>query len=257
MSRRDELIKSYVSDVTKEKNVAAIALTGSAGRGDYDQHSDVDVVVFLTGPSRSVKDGKFIFNELLFDVRISDLGCLKKADWSQDMFFAYLTSRVAYDRDGEIGKLIESKKSLWREKVTSLLCISLVNLSVIFEFDDNWRGLKAHTHYQKFIRRGDIKSAHQLLNRGFDLILDCVYLLNRSPIPDYKNKVRCLKGLDWLPNQLELLIEEGLLVKSFLPKDAERRHSILKKYLNEIRNQCDLNFELPSNIYRYYLDNRD
>jgi len=251
-----DVISDYVSDISKIKNVKGIILTGSAGRDDRDNLSDVDNVVLVDGKS-NVVEGKFNFHNFLFDTRVTDLKQITAAKWTQDMYFAYLNSKIIYDHDDEIKKLIDQKRSEWESNLEKNISLTLVNMSVLISFNDDWRGLKADTHFEKFIKRKDYISAHRVLNLGQELLLDILYLINREPIPDTKNKIKLIAKLKWTPKNFLGLFSKILLIKKTSQSDTERRYYSAIGCLEEIKAHIDKNFDLEDNLYQYYLTNRD
>ena len=106
------------------------------------------------------------------------------------MYFAFLHSNIIHDPKGYLLELIKKRKVIWSKNVPTEIILSLVQLSVILKFEDNWRGLMTETHYNKSVSRNDFVSTHRVLNLGFELILDLLYLLKGNPPPDFKNKIR-------------------------------------------------------------------
>lgn len=180
-----ELIKRY----NRNKKVIGIVLTGSAGRGDYDKYSDIDCVVFVKNKNIFLKEGKIPFFEFVLDIRKSCLSHIKKSIWSNDMYYAYLKGNIIYDSKNLIDPLFRKKRREWLNQIKKRLSLSLVNLSVIFSFEDNWKGLCTTTHLEKYKRRKDYLSAQRLITKAFEQSMEIIFLLNKEPFPDDKNKI--------------------------------------------------------------------
>lgn len=254
----DLVISEYFDSYIKQSNVLAAALTGSAGRGDIDEYSDVDAVVFTESEDKAgLIEGKVEYQGFLFDIRISNIVSLRETEWSEDMYFAYLNSKMIYDRDNQVPRLIEEKRVVWEEKCKSYAILSIVNLSVIFDFN-GWRGLNAHSHYHKAIARGDMVSAHWILGNGLELILRTAYLLAHNPSPDQKNRTKFLSKFSILIEQdLLVLVEDALLVKNLEAKEASRRYEALMQVIEFIKQFIDSsNEEWPEDFYQFYIANR-
>jgi hypothetical protein len=250
-------LSDYVTELEKDKSIVGAVLTGSAGRGDRDAYSDVDIVVFLQKQDSEVREGKFDFKGQPFDVRISEFARTQEMVWTPDENFAYLNSETIYDPQGQIREMITQKKSEWTAEVSRRIILSLVQLSVILQFEDNWKGLKADTHYKKFISRGDYFSAHRTLNLGLELVLDLNYLLNDKPPPDYKNKLRVLERI--ISPSVETLnqIKEFAQLGNASLTEAERKYELLKLLTDSIKKSVALlNQEFPGDFYQFYLKNR-
>jgi predicted nucleotidyltransferase len=248
-------IQKYIEKISNRTTVVGIVLTGSAGRGDFDKYSDIDNVVVVSGENK-VKEGKFINGDFLFDTRIVDLNKIK-AKWSNDMYFAYLTSNIVYDPGNILKKIFVSKEKDWKRLIVKRISFYLVDLSVIYEFKDNWKCLQSTTHYQKFLKRGDYISAHKILNSGFEIILNMFYLINDTPVPDSKNKIRLLHKLKDVPSDIEMILEEALTVKSFNHSDLERRYKTLDLLVGEIKKNIKNMDKLSENLYNFYLTERN
>lgn len=259
MRNNDELnpsFKDYLDELTKNNIVLGVALTGSCGRDDNDKYSDIDYVIFVKERTEDIKEGKFFLNDMLFDSRITELRSLMGSHWSRDMFFAYLNCRLLYDKNGEIERILNEKRRQWEKEWIKEISLTLVNMSVIFRFSDNWKGLNADSHYLKFLRRKDYISAHRVLNLGYELILDSLYLLNNKAIPDFKNKIKLLYGLDWMLKENEPFLKEAVLVLENSEQDCVRRYQIMMKIIESIKNYADKNIVLADDLYKYYLNNR-
>lgn len=251
-----DVVRSYSNDISKTKNVKGIILTGSAGREDRDILSDIDNVVLTDGES-GVIEGKKTLRKYLFDTRILDINKFSSSKWSQDMYFAYLNGKIIYDFEGNVQDIIDQKKKEWEDNLEKNISLALVNMSVIYCFRDNWKGLKTDTHFEKFIKRKDYVSAHRVLNFGQELLLDVLYLINRERIPDTKSKIKLITELEWLPKNFLGLFNEVFLIKEITQSDAERRYCLTIGCLKEIKVHINKNFKLKDNLYQFYLTNRD
>ena len=251
------ILKVYIEEVSKDANVVGIALTGSVAREDFDKYSDVDLVIFTNLKNSQQREGKFNFDKYIFDIRICSINILKRMYWSYDMYFAYIYSKIIYDPNYRVRNLIEERKKIWKRNIVHHLIMNLVQLSVIFRFEDNWKGLKADTHYHKSLSRGDVACAHRILNVGSELILDTLYLLNDNPVPDPKNKVKMLKVMTLLSEESISLIDQLLLITSNEKSDVERRYQIISEFVHLIKSSIDSSDKhLPKDFYQYYIKNR-
>lgn len=248
--------KNYLDKLTKDDSVLGVALTGSCGRYDNDKYSDIDYVIFVKEGKGDIKEGKFFLNDMLFDSRIVELKFFAENHWSRDMYFAYLNCRLVYDKNREIERILNKKRQQWKKERIKEISLTLVNMSVIFRFSDNWKELNADSHYLKFLRRKDYISAHRVLNLGYELILDLFYLLNNKTIPDSKNKIKLLCGLDWMPKKKEFFLKEAIIILENSKQDCNRRYQIMMQVVDSIKNYADKNIMLADDLYKYYLNNR-
>lgn len=250
------VFKNHLGELVKNESVLGVAITGSFSRNDNDEYSDIDYVVFANKNVKKIKEGKFFYNTILFDSRIINTLHLEKDTWSRDMYFAYLNCNIIYDKGGIIKKMLNKKRLQWENSRIKEISLTLVNLSVIIKFSDNWKGLYADSHYLKFIKRKDYISAHRVLNLGLELILDLLYLINKTPIPDVKNKSRLLANLAWAPNKTNNFLARSMLVMGKTKADCNRRYNAMNNYLKIIKKYIDKNIILDDDLYKYYLINR-
>jgi len=257
----DLAVTSYVNELVQKRAVEAVVLTGSAGRDDYDEFSDIDNVVIVNDSFSSksifdIKEGKFLRDNFLFDTRILTSKSFA-GPWSDDMFFTYLKSaKIVADQNKTVKKTIDIKTEDWLKVSNHKLFLSLVNLSVIFEFDDNWKNLKTTTHYQKYLERKDIISANRLLNIAFENVIDIIYFMNQSPVPDSKNKLKLLKNLTLLPNSYEVILSDSMIVPALASRTLQMRYAYLSQLVTEIIQILNLRIDIPEDLYGYYLKNR-
>lgn len=252
-----KVLSNYVVELKKNKNVLGAVLTGSTSRGDRDSYSDIDIAVFVKRKEISLQEGKFDFQGHLFDVRICEFYRIQQIEWTCDMYFAYLNSSLIYDSTNNVSELIAGKWKEWFNSYVTHVILSLVQLSSIIEFKDNWRGLFAKTHYRKFISRGDSFSVHRVLNLGFEFILDLFYLLQEKPPPDYKNKLRLLENMTNISSGNLSLVKEFAQANSSGLFEAERKYEILIQLTESIKNAVNSsNQSFPDDFYRFYIVNR-
>lgn len=253
----EKTLSVYTAELPSNKNVMGAVLTGSAGRGDRDEYSDVDIVIFVRDKKIAEQEGKFNFYDQAFDVRICELESMKQRTWTSDMDFAYFNATAIYDPEGLVQRLIEDKKKEWISSVSSKIILHLVQLSVILEFKDDWKNLKADTHCQKFLSRKDYPSAHRTLNLGFEFVLDLYYLIKNEPPPDYKNKLRLLAKLAHPSGEIANYIKEFSSIASTGLVEAERKYEILGLLTYPIKEFVIKSGEkFPDDFYHFYLQNR-
>lgn len=254
---KELFVYNHLLELLENESVLGIVLTGSYGRGMSDEFSDLDYVVFVN-KRNDIKNGKFYIKNLTMDARVEFFDEFKEGMWSDDMYFAYLNSRVLFDKYNNIKSLFEQKSREWESDISRRVSLNLVNLSVLVAFPDNWRGLKSDTHYDKYIGRNDDIGAYRVLNKAYEIILETVYLLNHGTIPDFKNKSRLITNLRWCPDKLlNDESHEALLHTTDLSEESfKNRYEAITNVVIDIKNYVDKNFELSDDLYNYYLLNR-
>jgi len=252
---RERVLTEYILSIKQISEVRSVILTGGSGRGDGDSFSDIDIVVVVSTIPQGLAEGKFRRDGELFDVRIALEQELLSSVWSQDMYYAYLNGKVAHDSSDFMASLIEAKRIEWRNSVPDQVIMDFVQLSVLLEIADNWKGLQAQTHLEKFKKRQDFVSAHRCLSLALEILIDLHFLIEKEVPPDSKNKFRILLHRDDLhPSHLELC-RDALLVKGLTLEEINRRESILIELFKFMRERI-ADWDTPDNFYSYYLANR-
>lgn len=249
-------LELFLDFCKKNSSIEGVVITGSYGRGDNDLFSDLDMVVFLNRPINSFHEGKSTQGEIQFDIRFVFLADMKSVVWSMPMFFAYIHGLIVFDRFGYISELISAKKIEWKERCFVFLCLLFASISFNFPLLFPWRGLGGTTHFDRFLKRGDLLSVQRLLQKTYENLLEATYLVNRQPCPDYKNMLRCLRMLTWFPQEL---LDYGYHFSDFsqlsevaILKQKKELDCIYEK----IRIKAEEEFYLPENIYIFHLTHR-
>lgn len=252
------IIRKYIARIIMQDEIIGIVLTGSYGRGDNDIYSDIDNVVIVAKDNRRIRRGKFIFGGQLFDTRVSTYSSLLKKPWSDDMFYAYLNSKVEHDPNGRIANLIKAKQTEWNNGIDEKIAVNFTKLSVIYEFKDDWRKLKAKSHFNKYVSRGDYVSAHRAINAGLELIIDLLFLLEGKTIPEQLSKITYLDKLPGASLYTKKLISEGLIISRFDLSDVQKRYEIIDHLTQQLKDIADNSkVNLSEDLYSIYLKARD
>lgn len=250
--------RKFVEEITCFKEITGVVLLGGAARGFADKHSDVDIVVFINEKGfDKVPRGERTYEGHDLDTIVLYYPYAKREDWGMEQRWAYSVGKILYDPNRRIEKLLKEKIKFTEEEKREILVEDIFFLAWygINYKEGAWRGYDFSRKPEFWVDRGDIESAHYILNKALDMVLDSLYITNNQLIPDEKWKIHFVHSLDWLPADFEVKLREALLIKSMRPEDFKRRlkaiESIYRGIIEKIEKETNL---LPENIYQYLLN---
>lgn len=257
-SVHEAVARKFVGEITCFKEVAGVVLLGGAARGFADKHSDIDIVVFINKKGfDEAPRGERTYEGYNLDTIVLHYPYAKREDWSMEQRWAYSAGKILYDPNRKIEKLLKEKIKFTEGEKREILVEDIFFLAWygINYKEGTWRGYDFSRKPEFWVDRGDIESAHYILNKALDMVLDTLYITNNQLIPDEKWKIHFVHSLDWLPADFEAKFREAMLIKSMKPEDFERRlkaiESIYRETIEKTEKETDL---LPGNIYQYLLD---
>lgn len=250
-----EILDNYFKNVINDPNTISIVITGSYGRNENDELSDIDWVKIVKN-KKDLKElgGKTKYNNIIFDCRIEKYDELKNMDWSMDQYYAYLNCFTYYDKDDLFIQIIKEKKKEWNEYIKKVAAIKLVECSVFLKFPESIPELSVDkTHFEKFFLRKDYYSSYNCLKIIENQLIDLCYVCNAKQVPDVKNRMRNIDRYDFA----DLLKRTNIILNS---KDIEELNILYKSYkelLNEILICFFEKFSYDKPLKWYYYKYRD
>lgn len=233
----------------------AIVLTGSYGRGTPDKFSDVDILVIVKDKSKFNIQGKYIINNTIFDFRTESENKIKDR-WSNALFYALFNCYIILDRQNKLKKLIKRRVVEYKIKLSDKIAIELVELSVLFLFDDNWRDLRSEqTHLIKALKRDRFESVAYIENVILERIISLLYLVHFCPPADGKNRLYNLKKT--IPIRIYKMILSSLLLRDFTKGSLLKRYSLLSKIVEYLKNEVDKVLPMNLDLKKIYLTKRE
>lgn len=216
-------IQQYIEELKKFPEVIGILITGGLARGFADKFSDIDIEFFLHEKDfdkwerkSPVKLNRKIYNN---DVEIEFFNFEGFSDsnnddsnWTMENRWDKSRSKIVYDPDGKVRKLLESK--------------------VVFRKDELKESIKRAHKYaywfgnmvsESWLERGDIVSATSSINIALENLVDFLFLINGEFIPHRKWKFFYVKGLDTLPRDFSERFNNVYLAKTDTVKDIKSR----------------------------------
>ena len=214
----------------KNPHVVGILLTGGLSRGFADELSDVDFEVFL----RRTQNRRWVAplssqhtpqgNVVEFDLHCFEEWNDPKKDeiiWTMANRWDKSYAKVLYDPAGQVETLLKRKLVFRPGELKRLKRQAR---------DAKWLVNGVATSW---IQRGDFSAAHHSVNHGMDLLLDYLFLKNRTFIPYNKWKFFFAKQLEVLPTNFEQRMGEALVVKELSQIDVQRRQAAILPLIEE------------------------
>lgn len=257
-SVHETVARKFVREITCFKEIAGVVLLGGAARGFADKHSDIDIVVFINKKDfDEIPRGERTYEGYDLDTIVLYYPYAKREDWSMEQRWAYSAGKILYDLNQKIEKLLKEKIKFTEEEKREILVENIFFLTWygINYKEGNWRGFNFIRKADFWVERGDVGSAHYVLNHALDTVIDILYIANNQLIPDEKWKFHLAPLLPWTPNDFEINLREATLIKGMEPKDFERRlkalNNIYRGTVEKIESETNL---LPDDVYCFLLD---
>lgn len=237
--------------------VEGVVLMGGAARGYVDAFSDLDIAIFCHLPCENIRVGEQLHRGIDLDTMILDVDYSKSAKWSHAQRQAFSEGKILFDRDGKVKLIIETKlRYTDEERLLDVLNI-IMNL--------NWRGFRGRNvripkDYQSSVpfdlmsRRNCLACSHVNINESIDILIQLLYVYNRSFIPDPKWRFKNLTLLRWLPKNFDGRIKDALKCERLDSNELTRRSEVLNELLDELLQRIDLEKFVPDEGYRYFLE---
>jgi hypothetical protein len=224
--------RKYMTD-----EVAGIVFLGAIARGYFDRSADIDMGVFLNpGVDLPFTDKFFHVEGFEIQVWLSDYGYEITAPWDMPKRWTYSQGQVGYDPQGKIAELLREKVPL-RPEERKWLMMSGLTLS-------EWY-IRRLT--QTWVERGNLVSAHQLIDPGLIHFYDMLFGLNNELVPDMKWRHYCAEQLERLPDHFRERVMEILTLSSFTGEELVRRRDAFMEMWREmipvVEGETGLTFE--------------
>lgn len=227
----ESVIQAFVNRLRGEEGVLGVTYGGGISRGFGDDHSDIDLHIYLTkeayqqwlqgkGPIPH-KDFTFAgrhFDSLFICYPQENLNHLPLvAKWDRSY------QKILIDPYGKVTeRLVEGDKFSKNEKIDSFLD------DTIHAF---WLG---DMFVSQCLKRQDYLTAHFSINMAVEHLCRLLFLIN-DEIPAFKKHlVHYSLTLPWKPADWAQKIEELLLVKEFSSDEVVRRHNLFKALYSTI-----------------------
>ena len=223
LEKATQIAKDFVQPFLRD-DVVGIVFLGAVARGYFDRSADIDVAIF-TKPKSDLTLPKFRkVDGLEIQVWISDYESERAGAWDMPKRWTYSQNWIFFDPSGKISELIRDKVPLKPEERKWLMMSGLM-LSEWYV-----RGLTA-----LWVDRGNILSAHQMIDQGLVYFYDMLSGLNGQLVADMKWRYYCVEQLERLPRDFRDRIRDVLIVHSLSLEELERRKTAFLEMWEEMR----------------------
>ena len=252
-----EIAEQLKRKISRFEGVSGIVFMGGLTRGFADKYSDVDITVLLAEKDESLRER--IKNIGLdtrknsgvdLDLEVYFLEEFKARKWSEIAEWDFSHSNVAFDRNGDVKKLLNEKltvpNSFWVKRI------------IVYGEYLEWYCCPPResdeTLADIWVERGDLTSAHYCVNYAMTLLIRMVYALNKEFLPPPKWEIFQSYGLKWLPPDYKRLIDRVLTVKSLSKPELKRRLKAIRTLWREISSKIKKETGLtPESIQKQYV----
>lgn len=230
-----EHIANMLTEALMHKpEVEGVLLLGGFSKGRVaDRYSDIDFCVFVNSISSwlpkfefkvQVKDCVEHFSYITLNVHQLLVEAELASEWNDEKKYAFMRGALAYDKSGIIKNLIE-EKTLYSEENTNKLIYCATKIQLYLDINPTIQA-----------KRGHYLLAHHIFNKGIDLLLDTIFLLNKENIPSDKWKLLLVQSLSWVPKNFTETIQKIVIVDKIDALSIETRVELCIPLLNEV---CD------------------
>ncbi len=216
----EEFAKQFVGD-----DMVGIVFLGAIARGYFDRSADIDIALFKKQASRISLASKFFrIDGLEVQVWLSDYESELTNPWDMPKRWTYSQGRIYFDPLDKISQLLDDKVPLKPEEKKWLM-MSGLTLS-------EWY---VNRLTQLWVERGNIISAHQMLDQGINYFFDMLFGLNNELVADMKWRYYCVEQLERLPGNFQERLKDVMTLRSFTIGELERRKNAFMKMWQEMK----------------------
>ena len=249
----EPLVEDFVDRIAEEDCVEGVVLLGGLGLRNYiDEYSDLDLAVFVDDRIRpkSSRLPPFAFTvshagrSYEFNVYQHLTTDFAREELDEEGIAAYLDCIVAWDRDGRIQGLLTEK--LERSIVAADAKRRDRMIWLLDQF--RWRVL---TNAPRAMARGLPESAHDLVSKGVDMLVELAYLIEAEPRPHLKWRFDGMLGFECLSSRCVDLFRQMMTLPDLGQGALQTRVSAATELYSQLLAECREKFALPDDLYEY------
>jgi hypothetical protein len=217
------------------KEIVGIVFLGAIVRGYFDHSADIDIAIFkkqaaeISSPSQFHKE-----HGLEIHCHLADYENELTATWNMAKRWTYSQGQVYHDPEGKIFHLLDEKVPLKPDEKKWLL-MSGCTLS-------EWY---INRLTQLWTERGNLISAHHMVDEGLNYFFDMLFALNNNLVADVKWRYYCAEKLPLLPHQFQERIKETMLLHSFSAEELVRRKNAFMEMWKEMVSIVEQEVKMP------------
>jgi hypothetical protein len=195
------------------EDIAGIAFLGAIVRGYFDNAADIDIALFTRSARGSTPVAQIQHvGGFAVHCHVADIDAEESVPWDMGKRWAFSESRLFFDPDGRINRLLREKVPL-RPQERRWLLIAGITLSewYINRLTALW------------VQRGSIVSAHSMFSPGLSCFFDVLFGLNNRLVADHKWRYYCAERLEILPPGFGVRMARVMELKALDEDDLKRR----------------------------------
>jgi hypothetical protein len=215
-----EFAQQYIRD-----DMVGIVFLGAIVRGYFDHSADIDIAFFKRLGAEIPLPNKFLKIEgLEVQCWLSDYESEITNAWDMSRRWTYSQGQIYFDPLGKISQLLEEKVPMKPEE-RKWLMMSGLTLS-------EWY-VNGLTHL--WVERGNIVSAHHMIDQGLNYFFDMLFGLNDQLVADMKWRYYCAEQLKRLPRNFQADIRNTMTLHSFTVEELDRRQAAFMEMWREMK----------------------
>lgn len=247
------LAKEYSKELSKHRHIIGIV---HLDKNFVDKDDDIDMVVF-TNIDKNVRlpKGEHISKGFDFDLSVLYYPYVKKIKWVQEAKSAFKNVTILYDTNDKIKNILKNKLIFTGKEQRDTIIANIFRLIWCGIYDNHrWKDYKIpYYSYDVWVKRGDLLTAHLLIDYALGMLLNILYAYNKEFIPNERWKLHGSYKLKWLPKNFKKRIKEVIATGRISKDDFHKRYKIFRSLLEETIDKIEKEKILPKNMYHYYL----
>jgi len=223
----EEVAEELASSFARKRGVVGVVYLGALARGYFDEHSDIDIVVYKRRGVRLgwPREKEYTYKGFTVDLEVRDYEKELRRPWTPEERWVFLNARIRYDPEGLVRKLFELKARLTERERIRLL------------EDELRRAEWSLGDARAWLHRGSLLSAHYTVTVALRHLLRSIVLLNGLPPPPDKWLIHAAMSSEKQPPQLEKLMRDALECQRLDAQELKRRVSVVELLLDWARSQ--------------------
>lgn len=224
--RLDEarVVAREYADRFRRPEVAGVVLLGAIVRGYYDAASDIDVAILTRGELGA--DHPPLFQRLRgFEIHswVSGYETEVSEPWPMAKRWTYSESRIHYDPDGLVTRLVAERTRLGEdERRWMLMTGAALSEWYIRRLTDLW------------VERGSLLSAHTMVHQGLNHFYEMLFALNDRLVADHKWVAWYAERLPLIPDRFPEKLAELLTLREPSLPELRRRVGVFMEMWSEM-----------------------
>jgi predicted nucleotidyltransferase len=220
----NEFAQQHIGD-----HVVGIVFLGAIVRGYFDHAADIDIAIFKRQDSEiSITQQFYEVEGVDVQVWLSDYEQELTNSWDMAKRWTYSQANIVYDTEHKISQLLKEKVPL-RPEEKRWLMISGLTLS-------EWYGNRLTNVW---IKRGNLVSAHQMIDQGLRYFFEMLFGLNNALVADMKWQYYCVEQLAQLPTNFRKRVQETMQVHAVTREELKRRREVFMGMWREMQPRIE------------------